>query len=123
MTARLLLLLAVLGAVAPALADTAPALFEDAAPDRESVGDRLEEVRRRVQAALEYPPLARHRQVTGETVLRFAIGADGRARDVTVVRSSGQPLLDRAAERAVVAAGVLPRIYGPLEIPVRFDLD
>jgi TonB family protein len=123
MTARGLLATALLAAAAPAFADTAPALYEDAVPERASVADRLEEVRRRVQAALEYPPLARHRAVTGETVLRFAIGADRRARDVTIVRSSGQPLLDRAAVRAVGAAGELPRLYGPLEIPVRFEID
>ena len=100
-----------------------PAFVEDAIPPYPSVAERLGEVRRRVQKALEYPPIARLRDNTGETVVRFEIGPDGLARDVRVVHSSGLAPLDSAAARAVVAAGVLPRIYGPLEIPVRFELD
>ena len=103
--------------------DSAHIRFEDAQPPRPSVEQRLDDIRRRVQAALEYPPIARRREVTGETRVRFEIGADGRARDVEVVRSSGRALLDRAATRAVVAAGALPRIWGPIEIPVRFELE
>jgi TonB family protein len=103
--------------------DSAPIRFEDAVPPRRSVEQRLDDIRQRVQDALEYPPIARRREVAGETLLRFEIGADGRARDVEVVRSSGRALLDRAATRAVVAAGVLPRIWGPIEIPVRFQLE
>jgi protein TonB len=97
-----------------------PAL--DLAPTGPSVESRLAEIRRRIQSALEYPPLARWQDLEGATLLRFEIGADGRARDVRVLRSSGEPLLDAAAVRAVVAAGVLPRVYGPLEVPVAFEL-
>jgi TonB family protein len=107
----------------PALADVRRPVIEDAVPPRPSVAERLAEIRRRVQEALEYPPPARWRDLTGETVLRFEIGPDGRARGVRVVRSSGLAPLDAAATRAVVAAGVLPRVYGPLEIPVRFELE
>jgi len=133
MKARHALLTALLAAASPAspdaaadaaeAGDSAPIRFEDAQPARPSVEQRLDDIRRRVQAALEYPPIARRREVTGETLLRFEIGADGRARDVEVVRSSGRELLDHAATRAVVAAGVLPRIWGPIEIPVRFEIE
>jgi TonB family protein len=98
----------------------APAV--DLAPSGPSVESRLAEIRRRIQAALEYPPLARWQDLEGDTLVRFEIGDEGRARDVRVVRSSGEPLLDAAAARAVVAAGVLPRVYGPLEVPVSFAL-
>ncbi len=98
----------------------APAV--DLAPTGPSVDSRLAEIRRRIQAALEYPPLARWQDLQGDALVRFEIGAEGRARDVRVVRSSGEPLLDAAAARAVLAAGVLPRVYGPLEVPVSFEL-
>jgi TonB family protein len=98
----------------------APAV--DLAPTGQSVESRLAEIRRRIQAALEYPPIARWQDLEGDTLVRFEIGAEGRARGVRVVRSSGEPLLDAAAARAVVAAGVLPRVYGPLEVPVSFEL-
>jgi protein TonB len=94
----------------------------DLAPVGPSVESRLAEIRRRIQAALEYPPIARWQDLQGDALVRFEIGAEGRARDVRVVRSSGVPLLDAAAARAVFAAGVLPRVYGPLEVPVSFEL-
>jgi protein TonB len=98
----------------------APAV--DLAPTGPSIEARLAEIRRRIQAALEYPPLARWQDLQGDALVRFEIGAEGRAEGVRVVRSSGEPLLDVAAARAVLAAGVLPRVYGPLEVPVSFEL-
>jgi protein TonB len=125
--ARLALALVLLDAgAALAQADTtvaearSPAV--DLAPGGPSVESRLAEIRRRIEAALEYPPLARWQDLEGAALVRFEIGADGRARDVRLVRSSGEPLLDAAAARAVQAAGVLPRVYGPLEVPVAFEL-
>jgi TonB family protein len=94
----------------------------DLAPGGPSVEERLAEIRRRIEAALEYPPLARWQDREGAVLVRFEIDANGHAREVRVVRSSGEPLLDAAAARAVVAAGVLPRVYGPLEVPVSFEL-
>jgi TonB family protein len=118
----------ILLAAGPAPAQEAGALAEahapavDFAPSGPSVESRLAEIRRRIQAALEYPPLARWQDLEGDALVRFEIGSEGRARGVRVVRSSGEPLLDAAAARAVVAAGVLPRVYGPLEVPVSFEL-
>jgi TonB family protein len=106
----------------PATVHEARAPAIDLAPSGPSVESRLAEIRRRIQAALEYPPLARWQDLEGDALVRFEIGAEGRARGVRVVRSSGEPLLDAAAARAVVAAGVLPRVYGPLEVPVSFEL-
>ena len=99
------------------------ARVEDAAPRGPSVDERLAEIRRRIQAALRYPPIARLRDAGGEARVRFEIGGDGRARDTRIAHSSGHHLLDAAALRAVVDAGVLPRVYGPLEVPVRFAID
>jgi TonB family protein len=70
-----------------------------------------------------YPSVARHSGWTGVTRVQFQIGGDGRARDILVVGTSGYGVLDQAAERGVIAAGVLPRVYGKLEIPVRFALE
>ena len=110
------------GADEIAAADTARVRFVDAVPQGPSVAARLGEIRRRIQAALVYPPLARMQRVEGEALVRFAIEHDGTARDVVVHRSSGRPSLDRAATRAVAAAVPLPWVYGRLEVPVRFEL-
>jgi len=97
--------------------------FVDAAPPGRSVAERLAEIRRRIQAALVYPRLARLQKLEGEALVRFDIDADGTPRDVELFRSSGMPSLDRAARSAVEDAAPLPWVYGRLEVPVRFELD
>lgn len=97
--------------------------FVDAAPEGPNVADRLREIRRRIQAALVYPPLARIRSVEGEALVYFEVARDGTAEGVAVAASSGVAALDRAAVRAVTAAAPLPWVYGRLAVPVRFALD
>ena len=125
----LLLAFALVGVSAPAAADeiaaveTAGVRFVDAVPLGPSVASRLAEIRRRIEAALVYPPLARLQRVEGEALVRFEIGHDGAPREVRVFRTSGKPSLDRAATRAVAAAAPLPWVYGRLEVPVCFELE
>jgi protein TonB len=94
----------------------------DARPATSSVAERLVIIRERIQSVLEYPPLARLRESAGDTLVRFEIDHTGVAREIQVVRSSGYPLLDASAIRAVENAKPLPWVYGPLEVPVRFEL-
>jgi TonB family protein len=94
----------------------------DALPLAPSPSTRLEEIRRRVQAAVVYPPRARELGLEGTARIQFEIGADGLAREVATVQSSGHALLDRAAERGAIDAGRLPPLYGRIRIPVRFEL-
>ena len=95
----------------------------DATPMGPTVAERLEEIRRRIQEAVEYPELARRRGLEGVARVGFEIDRDnGLAREIRLVTSSGHPSLDRAAERSVTAAGSLPWVYGLLEVPVRFEL-
>lgn len=91
-------------------------------PAGPSPTERLAEIRRRIERALVYPPLARARGLTGETEVEFTIGADGHPVGLRTVRSAGSELLDRAAEQAVRDAAPFPPLYGWLAIPVRFDL-
>jgi TonB family protein len=119
---RALRALVVVVAVLTAAA-TAYAADDDASVRGPTLDARLAEIQQRVQAVLVYPPLAKIRGTQGVTTLGFAIGADGRAKEVDVARSSGFALLDRAAEHAVRAAEPLPYVYGRLEIPVRFELE
>ncbi len=97
--------------------------FVDAAPRGPTVAERLAEIRRRIQAAVIYPPLARHQRLQGETLVRFEIEPDGTPSAVRVHRSSDMPTLDRAALGAVRAAAPLPWVHGRLEVPVRFALE
>jgi protein TonB len=103
-------------------ASAAAVQLMDALPAAPSVAERLAEIRRRIQAALVYPATARRRGLEGVARVQFEIGAAGRADRIAVVRSSGHPLLDRAARESVAAAGELPRVYGRLQVPVQFSL-
>ena len=65
-------------------ATAAEVRFVDAAPPGPSVAVRLAEIRRRIQSAVIYPPLARHRRLQGETLVRFEIEPDGNGSRVTL---------------------------------------
>ncbi len=110
------------GAGPPRSVDAPPPLFEDALPPGPTLAERLEEIRRRVREAVVYPPRARSRGITGVTRIRFEIAASGHAAKIETVETSGSLLLDAAAERGATDAGQLPRVYGRVEVPIRFEL-
>ena len=97
-------------------------LFDDAMPNGPSVADRLAVIREKIQDALEYPPLARLLETDGDALVRFEIDPSGIAQNIRVVQSSGHDRLDTSAVRAVETASPLPWVYGPLEVPVHFEL-
>ncbi len=97
-------------------------LSDDAMPRGPSVADRLAVIREKIQNALEYPPLARLLESDGDALVRFEIDPSGTARNIHVVESSGHDRLDISAVRAVETASPLPWVYGPLEVPVHFEL-
>jgi TonB family protein len=118
------LLLGVASAAAdPDVAAAPPRAHEDAMPGGVPFEERLAEIRRRIQEALVYPPLARRRSLEGESEVAFEIAPGGAPSAIELVRSSGSTLLDAAAERAVRAAAPLPPVLGRLRVPVRFELD
>ena len=94
----------------------------DALAPSPSVESRLEEIRRRIQGALVYPPLARAEGQEGESLVEFEIDAQGHATGIETTRGSGHWALDRAARAAVAAAAPLPYVWGRLEVPVHFAL-
>ena len=110
------------GAEPPGAVDAPPPLWEDALPPGPSLAERLEEIRSRVQEAVVYPPEARSRGITGVTRIRFEIAENGHAEKIRTVATSGSTLLDDAAEQGAADAEALPRVYGRVEVPIRFEL-
>jgi TonB family protein len=94
----------------------------DAIAHGPSVDARLEEIRKRIQENLAYPPLARWRDVSGAAVVEFEVTDAGRTQGVRLAQSSGATLLDDAAQRAVATVTGLPVVHGRLSIPIRFEL-
>jgi protein TonB len=95
----------------------------DATSSGPSVAERFATIQRRVSGEVSYPPIARAREVTGESQIEFAIDRAGNPVDISTIESSGSALLDRAAVRAVENAAPLPWIHGRIIVPVRFQLD
>ena len=103
-------------------AQVSPVVHVDAIPAGPSVAVRVEEIRRRIQGTVVYPPSARARGLEGVARVRFSIRRDGTAEGIELFASTNHPLLDRAAERGVRDAAPLPWVWGRLEVPVRFAL-
>ncbi len=76
----------------------------------------------------KYPRQAKRRNQQGVVLLEALVSDEGETLSVTVVESSGYPLLDRAAERAVSGWTFQPRVIGSrtvqsrVRIPVNFEL-
>ncbi|MDX8398843.1 MAG: energy transducer TonB [Gallionellaceae bacterium] len=68
---------------------------------------------------LNYPMLARQKKIYGSLQLTVSIKADGTVESVNVSRSSGQPILDAAAQRIVRLASP----FAPLPADIRRDTD
>ncbi len=68
---------------------------------------------------LNYPEIARERKIFGSLQLSVSIRADGSVDSIEVSRSSGQPILDAAAQRIVRLASP----FSPLPADIRRDTD
>jgi TonB family protein len=79
------------------------------------------EILARIRAVRQYPELARHREIEGRVTVSFLIDGDGRTHAARVTKSA-DPLLDRAALDAVARAEPLPRLDGPVEVELDFQL-
>jgi periplasmic protein TonB len=81
----------------------------------------------RLRRALRYPAEARRARVTGEVHVSFTVSANGAVGGISVVRSSGSPILDQAAIQTVQSAAPFPAIppaagrsSWPFTVPLAF---
>ncbi|MAW88805.1 MAG: hypothetical protein CMJ42_19980 [Phyllobacteriaceae bacterium] len=81
----------------------------------------------KLRRALRYPREARSRRIRGEVVLSFVVSGNGSVSGVRIARSSGSPILDRAASEAVRRAAPFPpipagagRASWPFSVPLAF---
>ncbi|HUW52201.1 MAG TPA: TonB family protein [Rhodanobacter sp.] len=66
---------------------------------------------------LNYPERARRHKLYGDLLLTVGLNRDGSIKSITVIKSSGKPLLDNAAERIVRLAAPFP----PLPADAKVD--
>ena len=82
----------------------------------------------RKHPAPKYPRIARIRGYQGNVVLEVLVDRNGNVADLSVLNSSGYPILDTAAEAAVKNWSFEPGLIGKekvemwVRIPIRFEL-
>lgn len=79
-------------------------------------------LRDKIERAKRYPPEARRSGIEGTTEVQFRIVEDGRVEEVTVVKSSGFPILDQASVETIRRAAPLPGIPGTIRIAISYRL-
>jgi protein TonB len=82
----------------------------------------------RVNPLPEYPVIARRRGFQGSVVLEVLVGLNGKVVDLRVAKTSGYPILDKAAIATVKNWSFEPGMVGKertsmwVRIPIRFEL-
>lgn len=69
----------------------------------------------------EYPAMSRRLGEQGVVVLKVLIGADGRASDVQLIRSSGSARLDASAIDTIRQWRFVPALKGGRPIPAWYE--
>jgi protein TonB len=89
----------------------------------------LREIRRLLEKHKDYPWMARRRNIQGVVTLVFTIGSGGQIMAARVAGSSGQDLLDEAAQNTIRRVGKFPPIPAALnrqqltvKVPLAFRL-
>lgn len=81
----------------------------DAPGNQAIINHLLSELRVAFDSGFIYPPIARRHGWQGKVQLGLTVAADGRLSDLSVLSSSGYPVLDDDAVRTLVRIGTLPR--------------
>ncbi len=79
-------------------------------------------IRRSIEKALIYPPIAQKRRLEGTTVVSFAINVHGFPDAPHILQSSGFSILDNAAQETIRKAAPFPVLAGEIEVPITFRL-
>jgi len=64
----------------------------------------MQGLKRRIEDIWKYPETARRDGVEGDLVMKFSISKSGRVVDIELIKSSGYPMLDEAAKKALADA-------------------
>lgn len=79
-------------------------------------------LRQRIERAKRYPAQARRGGMEGTAEVQFRIARDGSVQGVTIVKSSGFAVLDRASVETIKRAAPFPVISGAIRIPISYRL-
>jgi protein TonB len=57
---------------------------------------------------LNYPAAARRGKISGKLMMKVALNGDGTVHEISILRPSGEPIIDEAAKRIVNLAAPFP---------------
>lgn len=96
-------------------------------PGDKKGGLTMADARKLISAAIEraktYPSMARRRGIEGTVYVSFSIGAEGDAKEIKVVKSSGYKILDETTVKVIKDAAPYPHIDDRVEVPVIYRLN
>lgn len=61
----------------------------------------MEELFEYLSTSVKYPPIAQKNNIEGRVIVQFVVAKDGKIEDITVVRTGGDPSLDKEAVRVI----------------------
>lgn len=83
----------------------------------------IERIKEAIEHVKTYPLMARRRGMEGTVYVRFRINPEGLPEDISVVKSSGYRVLDRATLNVVKKAAPYPYIESRIEVPIVYRLE
>ena len=94
-------------------------------PSQRYLQARFGYIRKQILKKLVYPQRARRMGWQGQVKIRFVVDRSGKVKDLEVLESSGYPLLDRQALKAVKRAAPFPPppVAAEISLPITFRLE
>ncbi len=89
------------------------------------IKQHLGTIKARIMSIINYPAIARRMGWTGKTHITFFLNTEGKVYNVTVKKSSGYPVLDKCAVKAVLSLSGLPKppTLTRVTFPLSFSLN
>ena len=94
-------------------------------PSQRYLQARFGYIRKQILKKLVYPQRARRMGWQGQVKIRFVVDTSGKVKDLEVLETSGYPLLDRQALKAVKRAAPFPPppVAAEISLPITFRLE
>lgn len=79
-------------------------------------------IRTAIQKNLVYPYIAIKKRIEGTVIAEFSINQNGDPENISILKSSGHEILDKAAKDSIKKASPFPFVSRSVEIPVTFRI-
>lgn len=102
-------------------ATSQPAIFNNK-PNSWDYASALPIIRTAIQKNLVYPYIAIKKKMEGTVIAEFSINQNGAPENISILKSSGHEILDKAAKDSIKKASPFPFVSRSIEVPVTFRI-